>query len=233
MTEQTVLTMEEVERAERREGIDHPVLQVFEDNLATIAMLDEIYRNISDNSARQKFVRENFGFLAVAFVKLPAFTLEPLELLAIWSRAVELFHVYMRYELAAVLSAAYAIQGLANPGWKKFPRTYLETGNLPAEVLEDRDGLLQVKAKLQELKKGREVIDIYVFGIENPMEKSVELAKRARDGDKEADKEFDLLIERQKSRQTKAISELGENFGQGLIWHALRDALSRIDQKTV
>lgn len=111
-------TGEQIKAAEKREGYSsHPVLGVIETHLSLITKLNEQYRLLTATPEQEDFCSQNFGFLADALVKAGPFTLQPLELVAIWSRLREIFtgNRQERYFVAAILGNAYAIQGMENP----------------------------------------------------------------------------------------------------------------------
>ena len=78
-----------------------------------------------------------------------------------------------------MLSSAYAVQGLDNPAWKKFPRYYLEERGLPAEVIGDEIGIRHVIGRLDEIGANLLDIDFYVYGTREPaMTLAFNLAKK-------------------------------------------------------
>ncbi len=216
--EQPTLTREQVERAERREGIYHPVIALLESYAPQIEELNQRYRKITDNQEQQKFLRENLGFLADALEGTEDFTLTPLELIAIWSKAHEFFSGYGRYALARMLSCAYAIKNGQNQAYRGFVRHRLEDRELPQEVKQDREGLLYIQRRLAEISASLDEVDFYTYGTrESAMELGFNLAKRVQEGDKVAQKELDTLIQREKEYKTEVLAELHENFGNGMI----------------
>ncbi|MDD5415978.1 MAG: hypothetical protein PHE48_03195 [Candidatus Daviesbacteria bacterium] len=218
-TERPALTKEQVAQAESRIGITHPVLTVIENHLPTLIQLSNDYPKTSDNQGQSQYIREHYGFLADAFVEAGPYTLEPLDLIAIWSRVTRgVFPLYARYRLAGMVSSIYAIQGVENPEWRKFPRHYLETGELPECVTRDRGGLLYVQSRLRQIGESLEDIDFYIYGTREPaMSYAFQLAKREAEGDEEAKKKLEALILHEKTHTTPILSELLENFGNGYV----------------
>lgn len=213
------LTPEIVARAECRVGVTHPVISVIDKHLPTIRNLNEGYALLTDNQEQQRYIEEHYGFFADALVEALPFTLEPTDLISIWSRAIEVFSGYHRYALVGMVSRAYAIQGLENPEWKKFPRHYLETRELPEGVLKDKSGLLHVKSRFYEIVQSLNDLDFYVYGMKgSAFEYAGQLAKREKDGDITAKEELERLVAHQKAHTTPTLGELHENFGNGLIW---------------
>lgn len=218
--ERPMLTPEQYARAERRDGINHPVIAVLDQHLPTITRLEQDYSAIANNQEQFRYIAQNYGFLADAIVETGPYTLQPEDLIAIWSRAREVFSQsrYQRYALAGMVSSAYAIQGLENLEWRKFPRHYLETGELPEGVVKDRDGLLHVGTRLDEIGDSLDELNRYVFGTkESGMILAANLAKRSRDGDPDAARQLEELIALEKTRQTPLLRDIHEQFGNGYV----------------
>lgn len=98
----------------------------------------------------ERYVMENSGFMADGIEAIKTFTLEPLDLVAIWS--IVQTYKYHRYYLATVVPASYAIQGRTNSIWDSFPKQYTQSGEIPAQVLEDHEGLVAVHRRLARVK---------------------------------------------------------------------------------
>lgn len=231
--ERIPLTPDIVAKAESRVGVIHPVISVINDNLDKIGPLNDLYKDIVGNKEQQEFIREHYGFLADAIVEASPFTLEPTDLISIWSRAIEVFSGYHRYSLVTMISSAYAIQGLENPEWKKLPRHLLETGKLPDEVSHDSSSLLHIRKKVKEITESLNELDFYVYGMRgSAVEYAAQLAKIEREGDTSAREELERLVAYQKAHTTPTLGKLHENFGNGLFWTlSLNDALSRLGVK--
>lgn len=210
-----VLTREDIERASRREGVSHPVVSVLEYNEPRIAEIHAEYSGIVDGSDRHKYLARNFGFLGDALEEAGDFSLDPLDLVAIWSKAMEIWprHAYPRYRLACLLSASYGIQD--RPNLKGLSRYHLETSRLPIELVRDKTELLHIRDRVQEIGKSLGDLDIYVSGGVS-LQRASELAMKRRDGDEEAGRQLDQLIAHQKEHQIPLLSELHENFGNGM-----------------
>src|SRR3989344_8374689 len=127
---QSTLTREQVECASRREGVSHPVISVIEYNEPRIAQLHQAYQSIESNQEQQRYVRNNYGFLGDAFEEAGEFFLGPLDIVAICSKAVDVWpdNIYPRYGLARMIAPAYAIQG--KPEHRGLARYFLETHEL-------------------------------------------------------------------------------------------------------
>lgn len=221
--EQSTFTPEQIARAERREGFNHPVLSVIEQNLPAITQLNKRYFSLTDNQEQQKYIKEHLGFLADAFVNVGPYSMKPLDIVAIWSRVIEIGEnvsplFYHRYRLVEMISSAYAVQGATNKEWRKFPRSCLEAHKLPPGVLQDKAGLLYVKEKLNEIHESLKELDFYTYGTrDDPMGMVAKLAIKSRDGDKEAEKELNRLIAFEKTHETPVLGEIHENFANGLL----------------
>jgi|Napbiome12C3dose_1001474.scaffolds.fasta_scaffold00004_66 hypothetical protein len=141
---QAVFTPEQYAGAEARIGINHPVITVIDTHLPQLIQLGREYSAIVDNHERFEFMSKTHGFLADALVDVGPYTLKPLDLVAVWSRVTEVFSVSsnQRYAIAEIVSAAYAVQGLEDPKWKRFPRCRLENFKLPEDVVKDKEGFV-------------------------------------------------------------------------------------------
>ena len=84
--EQPTLTREQIERAARREGVQHPVISVLDGYAPRLAQFNEGYSRAQD---RQSFTRANLGFLADAVEEAGDFSFGPLNIVAIWSKTLE------------------------------------------------------------------------------------------------------------------------------------------------
>ena len=141
--ERSVLTQEQVAQAEKRIGITHPVISTLRAQRPRILELNEERFKLSNAQEDNAFVANNFGFLADAIEAVGDFSLEPLDIVAIWGEADEMrIH---GYALVMMVSSTYAIQGLENPVWKGLPRHLLETGTLPEEGRSNQSDLLHIK----------------------------------------------------------------------------------------
>jgi hypothetical protein len=153
--ERKALTIDQVAAAERGE-ITHPIISVLEQHLPALLRCSESYPDGTVNSERElEHIKPYYGPLADAFVDASPYTLGAVDVIAIWATldrlAFDTNLGYARYLLAGMISSAYAIQGLDNPAWKKFPRHYVETGHLPDELQTDKEGLTHVLGKLREI----------------------------------------------------------------------------------
>lgn len=162
MVEKRSLTEEDIARAENRADSTHPIVSVIDQNLPKIETLKIELGHLPSDQQRP-FFAANFGFLADAMTEAGPFTLEPLDMIAIWSKVVEVFPVstIYRYPVAAAVSSAYAVQGIDNPNWKKFPAKYLNSRRIPEELKQDRNGLEHVREKLEEVGTSLSILAPY------------------------------------------------------------------------
>ena len=238
-----LLSEKDVRAAEKREGdyTKHPVILALDRHQTKIARFIEGYFEIKDGQlgeTRTKggYLRSSSGFLIEAITEASPYTLQPLELVAIWSRVLELFPdgpgdmgYSLRYSLAGIISTVYAVSGSVNAEWLDFPRTYLRDLGLPAEVLQDRDGALRVFHRLEEVRLNFLEIGCYARGSRMDFGS---LINRALNGDSEAENELKSSIKREgpENRNTPVLSEIGENFGNGMMYaHSLVGRLLRTE----
>lgn len=126
---------------ETEQKATHPVVRVLNQHSGRIAGLNQEYSSITEKG-KDSYIGENYGFLADAIVEAGQYSLEPSDLVAIWSEAVKFFpDRKLRYRLAMMISSAYAIQKMSDQEWKRVPRSLIETSALPEDVKKDREGL--------------------------------------------------------------------------------------------
>ncbi len=229
--ERPPLTPDLVSRAEKRVDFSHPILTVIDQHLPTISALNKEYEGIKDPREQQGFIATHYGFLGDAFVEANPFTLEPTDLIGIWSRAIEIFPRYQRYSLATLLTCAYAVHDIANPAWKTLPRQLLETHDLPDGLADDPEGLWHIQNRFDEITESLTEIDAYLYGHgENPIFQAAELARKGQIGDMVAAEELDERITFNENRRSPVLAEFRENFGNGFVPPRLliRTALTKL-----
>lgn len=202
--ERPQLTKEQVALAERREGVSHPVLN----------LLEKLKTEIAEGT---------LGSLADELEELDSFSLEPLELVAIWSKVGEV-GISQRYAFAGMLTLAYALSKEIKTDWKGATRFYLENGKLPQTIAKDVDALKAIESGLGDIDENLGVLEFYRSGTSDAVSLASELARRVISGDREAFLRLQELRDRQKEYQTPVVSQLRENFGNGML--GLRLALS-------
>ena len=212
------LTKEQVERASRREGITHPVLIALGQQESRILELNRGYELV-DGSQRQAYIAQKYGFLGDVLEgatqeEAEYFSAGPLDLITIWSKAIELWpdSNYPRYAFAALFCNVYAIQ--ERQTLKGYPRQYLETASVSR--LTQEGSLDYVKERLGNVSRALKEIDFYAFGTrENSMMLAFELASKAETDSVAAD-QLARLIVHQREHQTELLRVLSENIGTGL-----------------
>lgn len=228
MRRELEFTRDDVLRAETRVGITHPILTVLDREAPRISTVTQAAIALPDNQAANQYIESNSGFLFDAIEDAAPFTLNPLELVAIWSRSGE-FRKH-RYLIARALSISYAIQGVpASDLWRRSPRRFIENQSLPSEVTTDPIGLTFVKARLGELYVNLDALELAVYGTsEPPIELGSKLAKRMKDGDPEAEQEYRNFQALMNERKIPLLNDLSEAFGNGMmpVSLAIDDALA-------
>jgi len=228
--ERSVLTQEQVAQAEKRIGITHPVISTLRAQRPRILELNEERFKLSNAQEDNAFVANNFGFLADAIEAVGDFSLEPLDIVAIWGEADEMrIH---GYALVMMVSSTYAIQGLENPVWKGLPRHLLETGTLPEEGRSNQSDLLHIKTRLQQVGESVDELGLYMYGGKDPMVLAIELARRIKEGDEDAKREHEELTAYQAEHKTPILGKIRENFGNKLSYLAteVEMALSDLEE---
>lgn len=218
LMERQPLTRDQVAAAERREEINHPVISLLEEHKTALVGLRQELVAIKDSQEAQRYIAQTHGFLADSLEQLDNFTLQPLELVAIWSKAMELMDYYQRHAFGRILATAYAIQTFEESKWQGLTRHFLETRQFPDDIAVDRNGLEQVVGKFDEISESMEELDFYVNGVEGSgVSLAAELAKKSSDGDTEARVKLDELIKHHKEYTTPTLNEIHENLGNGMV----------------
>lgn len=218
MTERTILTREQVEAAERREGITHPIIDLLEKHEEYILDTNKKIPSAGSRDTFWGFYIDNFGFLADELEEIGEFSVEPLDLIAIWSKTLDLFHDYQRYAFSRMLSAAYVLAGNSGIDNKGATRFLLENDELPAYLLDDPKVLMAMRERFDIISRSLKDVDFYVNGIEeSAITVASRLAKLERDGDVEAGKRLQEMIDRQNEFLTPVLDNLHENFGNGMV----------------
>ncbi|GEM_PF-4640971 len=205
----TILTREDVQRAERREGYEqHPTVRFLHD----YACMDRTYEFIETDQI-EKIKIDRFRTLGSLTEQAMPFDLGPLELVAIWSKLEEVPRDFdnFRYSFAGALVVAYSVYEMDS--LKGTTGIYCETRmpNLSPDQARHIDG------RLEHIRQSHDQISSYVSGADKDhMTLAIELAKRSRDGDPTADQEFEQLKARVAEYQTPLLAALGENLGNGM-----------------
>ena len=205
--------------AGKGEGIRHPIISVLERHAPALARMTTEHRAFSkEDSLNSVDCRKRFGFLADEFVALGSFELSPNDLLAIWTHANEVLpFLYQRYALAATLTTAYAVQEMKNRDWEKLPRAYLESREFPEEIKQDKIGLRLFDGRLDEIRNVINALECTESGTDQSnMSRGIALSRKARDGDKEAERELDALVAATE-KGNPVIADIGENFSNTLL----------------
>src|SRR5579872_4393844 len=148
-SERPLLTPDLYARAESRADFQHPVLDVIERNLTRLTELNASYPTEGTNDEGAAYTREGYTFMVDELVSAGPYNLGPEDLVAIWSRVVELEVLdYQRYALAGLITSVYAIQGLDPEIWKSFAYPYGKIADLPDAITKDKEGLTHVEARL-------------------------------------------------------------------------------------
>lgn len=211
MTEQLLLDAD-VERAHRREGIEHPILALFEREEARLKGFMGEYQKVDpeDNQARQKYVRENFGFFADAAEQVGDFSFGPLEIIAVWSKVDETgLLLYPRYTMAGIVTVAYVTMPVQTG--EGMVRYFVETGKAREDILAAQKEIM--RQRLRGVHSALDEIGFYRLGMRKGIgdlmqgirtEEGMELFRKADENSK-------------RSPLMEKLGEIGENFSNGLL----------------
>lgn len=175
MTEIPQFSMEDVLGVMSEVPASHPVIEVLDQNSAQIERIMDQTKHMHSAEA-SRFIAVNICFLAGPIKQIGAFTLQPLDLVAIGVRLDRLprfrsFDTPIN-DISHIICAAFVTHGLSNPGWDQLSTYHLENidrhRNLPPSVLNDREGLTFVKARTEELGSSLDQLKKVVYGPNKP-----------------------------------------------------------------
>lgn len=242
VAERPLLRERDVRAAERwQDGFaGHPVIVVLGNNLSQIEDLNRRYPLHLDSPITKQDLTDRLGFLVEALVAAKPFTLDPLELVAVWSRMTEVFPTKIRaagrwpmFEqsryrtaLAGTISITHAIQVTEDLSWKQFPMTYLRSSALPEEIVIDNNGLQSVSNRLGVVRENVIELDCYAKGTR---EKTAAIIKAYTEGKQGALRRLEVFESFMDRRNTPVLTDMSDSFGNGamyarsLVDTALRD----------
>jgi hypothetical protein len=215
-----VLTPEVVARAERREGLTHPVITIINRHLPEITELNNRYSGV-EAQQQQSFIRENYGFLADGLANAGNFSLSSENIISIWSFAQEVFPQENNYHgraLAGMVTSAYLIQGLSDQSWKTLPRHYLETLELPETVNSESNVIQHFQNRISDINN--RMTDIYTYlygGMDTGPAYLARLGIRAEAGDAEAAREQEEIQRYHTEHRNELLSDINDSFAPHII----------------
>ena len=217
MSEKTLeqsLSAEDVDHAVRRKSIDHPVLALLDQLAPQIRDYNDRKPKTDDNQEAQRYVRENFGFFVDGVEQLGQYSLEPLEIIAIWSRIDELgLRLYTRYEAAQALGVKYASLPLTEPAWDRITTKIFLTRYLPEEAGACKEDVATFIKRLDQIRSGLKKIGLYSTGGMS-MQEFIDGVKSGTLSEEEQQR----VINHQKALpHSRLLGEIGENFINGLL----------------
>jgi len=171
-----------------------------------------------DNQKRQEIYRQAFIPFSEKLHETD-FSLGPLDIISIWSRAKEIFpeQIYARYELSTSLACSYGSNPIDSQDWKRVSAS----GSI-SERLHDLSKTDKAKAslfskRLTEIDSSLKEIDLYRKGT---TEDIIELARKAYvEKDEEAKEKLLAIQEKEKETDSDGfLHDIHENWGNGMYW---------------
>lgn len=207
-----MLTRGQIEVAKK--DITHPVVQVF------LSMQDEIkefnlaYRKIKENREAQRYITDNITPFAMRLNQLEDFTLEPLDLVSIWSRINRDFGgAYTGYNLAATIPTTYGTRGIDLKKWKEVVPFIAKNRKFPEEFLIDEPNQIKFWARLKNVRESLKELDYYQYGTK---ENWGDLVNKAYgEGNKESREKVERIVAWQEEHRDEILGKIYENFGNG------------------
>lgn len=235
LEERPLLQEADVRAAERREVYgDHPVIVVLDRLWPQIQQLNSQYPDTGEMSIDGITVSNRLRFLIDALIEAPSFDLEPLAIVAIWSKMTEAFPTETflaarftdpsrslftpssyRTALAGTISIVHAIREEQNPSWRKFPYTYLGERTLPVEVTKESDSLTKIRGQLQIVVSNVRELGFYQSGTR---ESTSRLLNAVLAGDPEAVRKMAAHETFVNRRSTPVLGDISHSFGNGMMY---------------
>lgn len=215
--QEPMLTKEQIEAAKL--DVSHPVVQ------ALISMRDYTenfkkgYLQVKDdNKSAHEFIKQNISPLVEKINGLDNFSLNPSDIISIWSQVNKSFSgLYIKYDLANIIPARYGVIGINSLMWGDFiineSKSKGRVTELPEYLMSDKENMHYFYKRLGDVSKSLDEIDLYRNGTK---ESVTNLAKKAfKDGDEEAEKRYNDYAIWNKEHDNTFLSEIHENFGNG------------------
>lgn len=219
----SVLTEDQVLKAEQRVGFSHPIFTAIEQQLPKIMEHSEKINLLPDHTKQQDYISSNFGFLAEAFVAAGPFDLDAESMIAIWSRVYEIFptlnQLYPRKAISKLIANAYVIQDLDIKKWHIFPLYMLSPEDLPLQFQEDRNDWNHIASRTVELGDIVQQIHLYLDSSDIKPSDIFTLTKLSNSGDEEAVRKLAEIEKSQSSerREDPLLYDLTDNFRHAIF----------------
>ncbi len=206
-------TDDEVSQALRVEGYqNHPIVAVMGRYEPQIRDFSLAYHSLAPQDGHE-FARNNLGFFVDAVLEAGEFTLNPLEIIAIWSKVRDM--ELPKYDTARYLSLGYAAIPLDTAIWGGVQRFYLQNDSFPKSVTGRQDDLGIISQRLEQVSESVEKILEYANGFEGGMSAFVAAIKS---GDtKTANEMLRIQEERLKKPEMVFFQSISENFSVGVM----------------
>lgn len=210
-----MLRTEEIAAAKRDRS--HIVIQVF-DGLGEKhwnTLLQSL--RTADNEQQQKLREKSFVPFAEA-LEGKVFTLMPLEIVSIWSRAMEVFpnNRYPRYTLSTAIAYTYGAIPIKSEEWKHLFKMAHEKGYDHLEYLAGKDtpNAIRFRQRLLEVDKSLQELNYYMYGTRENMGSLA--VKAYGEGNKEAQKRYEQMVLWQKTHDDMILGAIHENWANGI-----------------
>lgn len=144
----------------------HTAIKTLDDMLDRWGALNDSLKGENDCQKQQKLCAEAFVPFAEA-LEGQAFTLKPLEIVSIWSRAMELFpeSIYARCRLSASLICVYGTAGTESQKWEHLFKKINENSRYLRDMAHrDMKGANRFIRRLFEINRSLKALDYYLYG---------------------------------------------------------------------
>ncbi len=158
-----VLSKEAVQKALRREDTSHPLVDLLECHEDRIIALNEELPAESKYDIQSQVAKTKWGFLIKAVDQVGDYELEPLDIISVWSKTMEVLpdYQYLRYRLAEIFSGFYAVQNL-DQRYRNIPSYVFRTGSLPANAQTNLRIINHLDGRLRTIQRSVASIHKYI-----------------------------------------------------------------------
>ena len=207
-----LLSDEEVRKAVEREGVHHPLIELLEAQAPELRAFLENYSLVEGNAEQQHYICQNFGFLADGVERTGHFSVDPLDIISLWSTVDELkFPMYPRYATTRIVGHAYA--SLPLPTRAGSTKWGLENEwKFRDGFFRSREDVQVYQARLKQLNDNLKEISFYRFGGRGVTSKSLFDRMNSPKGEES----FRPALELSSTPFMKKLGEINENFNNGL-----------------
>ena len=168
----------------------------------------------------KRFIDTNLGFMADKMHRVSDFTLEPLEIVSIWS-CIEDAPQAARSPFSRLLIASYAVQGMGliegmetevAPSWQPVPEFYMRDGEIPKFSQREDRALEHIKMRTENILDSLRDLTVYVYGTDIPDDMRERLTYGVTHQEEGAVAGLEVFTTREKERLVPTVAGVLREF---------------------